>query len=69
MNIETTENKKFVDDLTLLEVINLRENLVHNEVTIQPLYFHERYGLRLPPERTILPHKLKDLFNFETITK
>ena len=64
MNLETTENKKFVDDLTLLEVVNLRENLVHKEVTTRPLNFHERHGLRLPPERTIMQHKLKDLLNF-----
>ena len=59
-----TENKKFVDDLTLLEYINLRDKLVPKEDFIGPLNFHERHGFALPPETSILQHKLKDLLEF-----
>ena len=65
-NIENTENKKFVDDLTLLEVINLKGSLIAKEPFIGPPNFHERHGLCLPPEKTILQHKLEDLLRFTT---
>ena len=59
-----TENKKFVDDLTILEVVDLKDNLIPKDITIGPLNFHERHGLQLPPEKTILQHKLGDLLKF-----
>ena len=58
-----TENKKFVDDLTMLEVVSL-ENLIPKKPFIGPLNFHERHGLFLPRDRTISQHKLKDLHEF-----
>ena len=60
----TTENKKFVDDLTLLEVVRLKGNLVPLDPIIGPLNYHERHGLKFPPESTILQHKLDDLLKF-----
>ena len=55
-----TENKKFVDDLTFLEVVSLKD-LVPKEEFIGPLNFHERHGLHLPKNVTITQHKLSDL--------
>ena len=59
-----TENKKFVDDLTMIEHISLKNNLEPIEPFIGPSNFHDRHGLRLPAENTILQHKLKDLLDF-----
>ena len=59
----STENKKFVDDLTMLEHVNLSK-LVPKDPFIGPLNFHERHGLYLPANETILQHKLKDLLDF-----
>ena len=61
--------KKFVDDLTMMEVVNLKENLVQKLPTIGPLNFHERHGLDLPRERSILQHKLDDLLQFTNKNK
>ena len=66
---EKTEDKKFVDDLTMMEVVNLKENLVQKLPTIGPLNFHERHGLDLPQERSILQHKLDDLLQFTNKNK
>ena len=63
-SVGKTENKKFVDDLTLLEVVKLKNNLVPKEVLIGPPNFHERHGLQFPAENTILQHKLDDLLAF-----
>ena len=60
----TTENKKYVDDLTLLEVVKLKGLLIPKESFIGPLNFHERHNLQLLPENTILQHKLQDLLCF-----
>ena len=58
-----TENKKFVDDLTMLEVVSLKD-LVPKDPFIGPLGYHERHGLYLPCDKTISQHKLKDLHEF-----
>ena len=58
-----TENKKFVDDLTMLEVVSL-DNVIPKVATIGPLNYHERHGLFLPREKTITQHKLSDLQDF-----
>ena len=63
-NKDSTENKKFVDDLTLLEHIKLEKNLVLKENFIGPLNFHERHGFMVPANKTILQHKLEDLLKF-----
>ena len=60
----TTENKKYVDNLTMLEVVKLKDNLVHQDSRIGPLNYHERHGLRFPPESTITQHKLDDLLKY-----
>ena len=60
----TTENKKFVDDLTLLEAVKLKGNLVPKVPIIGPPNYHERHGLEYPSEKLILQHKLKDLLEF-----
>ena len=60
----TTENKKYVDVLTFLEVAKLKDNLAPIKPFIGHLNFHERHGLQLPPNRAISQHKLEDLMNF-----
>ena len=60
----TTENKKYVDDLTLLEIVKLKGLLITKDSFIGPLNFHERHNLQLPSEKTILQHKLQDLLCF-----
>ena len=60
----TTENTKFVDDLTLLEVVKLKGNLVPQDTFIGPPNYHERHGLKFPPESIIIQHKLEDLLKF-----
>ena len=57
-----TENKKFVDDLTILEDVQLKDNVVEKHPLFVP--YHERHGLRLLAEVTILQHKLKALQYF-----
>ena len=58
-----SENKKFVDDLTFLEAVSLKD-LVPKDNFIGPLNFHERHGLHLPSNATISQHKLADLQSF-----
>ena len=59
-----TERKKFVDDLTLLEVVSLKDSLTPKDSFIGPLNLHERHGLQLPPQKSIIQHQLEDLQNF-----
>ena len=63
-SLGTTENKKYVDDLTLLEVLKLKGFLIPKDSFIGPLNFHERHNLHLPPVKTILQHNLRDLLSF-----
>ena len=56
--------KKYVDDLSMLEAIDLKSTLVPCPTTIGPANFHEQPGLCLPPEQTILQYQLKDLLEF-----
>ena len=60
---EETEKKLYIDDLTELEAVNLT-SLVPIEPFIGPLNFHERCGLALPAESSILQHKLADMQRF-----
>ena len=63
--VENTEKKIYVDDLSELEVIALKKMLVKmNPEFIGPLNYHEQCRLVLPPEKSILQHKLKDIQNF-----
>ena len=60
---EKTEKKLYIDDLTELEAVDLK-SLVPIEPFIGPLNYHERCGLSLPPEKSILQHKLADMQRF-----
>ena len=62
-NIEKTHKKSYIDDLTLLEKISLR-NLVEEERIIGPPTFHGRLHLKMPPQKMILQHQLEDLVKY-----
>ena len=55
--------KKYVDDLTLLEALNLRL-LIRAPPIIGPPNQHEIPGLVLPPHQSALQHQLSDLCTF-----
>ena len=61
--------KKYVDDLTLLETVDLKSALVPSNPVIGPPNIHEQPGLSLPPDRTILQHQLSDLLQFTNSNK
>ena len=61
--------KKYVDDLSLLESINLKTSLLPYPVLIGPRNFHELPGLYLPPEKSTLQHQLSDLLAFTEANK
>ena len=56
--------KKFVDDLSLLETLDLKSVLVPTPRIIGPANLHEQAGLSLPPDMSILQHQLSNLLNF-----
>ena len=56
--------KKYVDDLSLLERLDLKSSLVHSQPIIGPVNFHEIPGLYLPVEHSVLQHQLSDLACF-----
>ena len=51
--VEKTHKKSFIDDLTLLEKIYLK-NFVKEETFIGPPSFHGRFKLPMPPKKFIL---------------
>ena len=55
--------KSYIDDLTLLEKISLSD-LIQKERIIGPPNFHDRFHLKLPPQKCILQHQLVDLTSF-----
>ena len=59
-----TLKKKYVDDLSLLEKIQLQSILVATPPIVGPLNIHEIPQLMLPPEKSILQHMLADLALF-----
>ena len=61
---EVILKKKYVDDLTLLEAINLRIKLIQAPPIYGPPNIHEQPGLHLPPEHSVLQHQLSDLLTF-----
>ena len=61
--------KKYVDDLSLLESINLKNALVPSTPVVGPLNFHEQNGFILPPDHSILQHQLSDLLSFTNANK
>ena len=61
--------KKYVDDLSMLEALDLKSSLTPCPPIIGPANFHEQPGLCLPPEQSILQHQLKDLLEFTSSNK
>ena len=61
---EKVLKKKYVDDLTLLESIDLKSSLVPSTPIIGPPNLHEIPGLSLPSENSVLQHQLADLVVF-----
>ena len=61
---EKTMNKKYVDDLSLLESIDLKATLVPSPPVIGQPNLQELPGLSLPPDLSILQHQLEDLLVF-----
>ena len=57
---EKLHKKAFVDDLTLLEKISLKD-LQKKKRIIGPLNYHDRFNLAMPPHKSILQHQLQDL--------
>ena len=51
---------KYVDDLTIAESVNLKEELVHVPEDVRPLpdAFHGKTGHFLPPERSLVSYQL-----------
>ena len=58
---DKTLKKKFVDDLSMLEILNQRTSLIPIPPIIGPPNVHEIPGLSLPVENSILQHQLSDL--------
>ena len=59
-----TMKKKYVDDLSMLESLNLKMTLVPSSTIIGPRNIHETSGLHLPVENSVLHHQLADLAEF-----
>ena len=67
---ELTEKKLYIDDLTELEAVPLDSSLVYIgdfSPPCGPLNYHERFGLVLPKEKSILQHKLQDMLEFTQV--
>ena len=56
--------KKYVDDLSLLEALDLQAKLIPAPPIIGPLNLHEISGFTLPPDHSALQHQLADLLVF-----
>ena len=63
---EKTNKKKYLDDLSLLEKIDLKSTLIPYPKFIGPPNINETSGLYLPTENSILQHQLADLATFTT---
>ena len=60
-----TSKKIYIDDLTILEAIDLRQTLTAIDPDfIGPQDYHSRCGLSLPQNQSILQHKLEDIHQF-----
>ena len=67
---DRTLKKKYVDDLSLLEAIQLRSTLVPAPLVAHgPNNYREQSGLVLPPEYSVLQHQLHDLLSFTNKNK
>ena len=56
-----TTHLKYVDDLSLLEALNLKKDLVNNPELIRPVNYHERTGHTLPANKSRIQDQLVDL--------
>ena len=64
-NTEKTMKKIYIDDLSILDSINLRNSLLPISPTfIGPMNYHEGCQKYLPLDQSILQHKLEDMQNF-----
>ena len=65
--VEKVEKKIYIDDLSELEVVALKKTLVKMDPAfIGPLNYHEQCGFVLPPDKSILQHKLAVIQEFTT---
>ena len=55
---------KFVYDLSMLEKVSLKKSLCTNINRVGPLNFHERNGLILPSQNSILQKELNNVENY-----
>ena len=56
---------KFIDDLSLVESINLKGDLIKDEsVQVHPLEFHRRKGLKLDESKCLTNNILKDITKY-----
>ena len=63
--IHDTSKKIYIDDLTEMEAIRLKRALVPADPEfIGPKNYHERCGLELPVQSSILQHKLVDIYEY-----
>ena len=65
-NVKKTKKKKYVDDLSMLESVDLKASLVPSPKIIGPPNCHEVPCLSLPVENSVLQHQLADLSEFTT---
>ena len=57
---------KYMDDLSLAEVINLKD-LTEADQLIGPRLFHDRNGLKLPPDKSKVQERLNELEQYVTV--
>ena len=56
-----TLHTKFVDDLTILEAINLKEALIPNPGRPQPDTYHARLGMKLDPKKSKVYSQIEEI--------
>ena len=52
---------KYVDDLTILEALNLKESLIPNPERPLPDTYHSRLGLKLDPAKSKVYHEIDNI--------
>jgi hypothetical protein len=61
-----TGHMKYVDDLTLLEAMNLKEVLITNPEPVRPFNYHERTNHILPSQNLKIHNQLEELEQYTT---
>ena len=59
-----TLHTKYVDDLTILEAINMKESLITNPERALPDSYHSRLGLRLDPLKSKVYNQIENIRNY-----